>query len=1150
MRIAPPFGSHPHPLPGKNMPVRSIYTVPRASRLLLSALLVGVIMPAASRAQRASGAAADSASPSWDVTLARGKTRDIDFTTTEGTWMSADISADGAWIYFDLLGHVYRVSSNGGTAQSLTQSSGVALNYQPRISPDGKTIAFISDRRGQNNLWIMNADGSKPRAVYTDLAVTAAEPAWTPDGQFIVVKRGGGGGGEGGVGAGGGGLVMYHRDGGTGVTLVPGGSAPTVSADGKYVYYQVTMATVTDKQPLAGSMQLRRLELKGGEILDITNGESVGAAAGRFSSGGGAMPEISPDGRWLAFARQIPDGLIEFKGHKYGPRTALWLRDIKTGAERMLMDPIDPMVTSGSKTLGVLPRYKWATDGNSLVLAQGGKLRRVDVGSGTVSTIAFTAQVHRTISEMARREFRVSDGAVDAQFVRWPSASTDGTLIAFQALGHIYVQKGATGTPSRVTPATFTPLEYAPTWSPDGKSIAFVTFDDGNRGHLWTVAATGGAPTRLSRTEADFVDPVWSPDGRSVVVARGEGATARGRTLTHNTWYDLVRYATAGNDTGVVITTIPRPTGVSVGSEARRQMLRPSFGPEGRLFYPDERAGTPTAGGAPGGRGGTALVSVKADGTDRQTHVTFPAADEMVPSPDGQYIAFQEGDNVYLTTLAWSGVGANPLPIEKRRGAFPVTQLSRDGGIFPRWRDRNTLEWGSGNRFFVYHVDTKGADTITLRVSAPRAIPAGTIAITNARLITLDNKKVIDGGTIVVKGSRITCVGQCSTSGADRVVDASGKTIVPGFVDMHSHHYREWRGMRPPHDFEQAIYLAYGVTTTMDVSTWSQNVFPTAELIEAGEMIGPRTFSTGDNVSAGDGSRTNEITNLATAQAVVRRMNDWGATQIKQYAQPRREQRQWIAEASRKIGINVTSEGSDFFEDLAMIMDGQTGWEHPFSEVPMYSDGAKFLGQAKATYSPTLVVAGPQAWNIEYFFQSSDWWKDPKQRRWFPWRALVPQLRVRTLRPETDYSFPLIAQAMADIIKEGGYGALGSHGEQHGIAPHWELWMGASALGNMGALEVASLHGAKFLGADKDLGSIEVGKLADFLILNTNPLDNIRNTTDIKWVVKGGTMYDAMSLDQVWPKAVPFGPYYWVNDDALQQNTKATTIYDVQPKKP
>jgi len=176
-------------------------------------------------------------------------------------------------------------------------------------------------------------------------------------------------------------------------------------------------------------------------------------------------------------------------------------------------------------------------------------------------------------------------------------------------------------------------------------------------------------------------------------------------------------------------------------------------------------------------------------------------------------------------------------------------------------------------------------------------------------------------------------------------------------------------------------------------------------------------------------------------------------------------------------------------------------------------------------------------------------WKDPKQRRWFPWRALIPQTRVRWLRPATDYSYPMIAQAVADIIAEGGWGAMGAHGEHHGLADHWEVWMEATALGNMGALEVASLHGAHFLGADKDLGSIEVGKLADLMVLNSNPLDNIRNTTDAKYVMKGGKLYDAMSLDEIWPKAVPFGAYYWVNDDMLQMNTKPTDLFD-KPKKP
>ena len=1119
-------------------------------RIVALAAVPGAVVAPPVSAQRP---ATDSAARgSWDVTLARGTTRDIDFTTSEGTWMSADLSPDGSWLVFDLLGHIYKLPAAGGEATVLTQNSGVALNFQPRISPDGRTIAFITDRRGQYNLWVMNADGSNPRAVFSDVNVTAFEPAWTPDGRFIVVRRAtrGGGGGPGGPAAAG--LWMYHKDGGTGVQLVAAGTGgsnaspawPTISGDGKHLYYQVGM-DVTPRDPLSGSVQLRRFSFADGQMVDITAGETGSAAAGRFSSGGAAAPEVSPDGRWLAFARQIPDGTLTFKGHEFGPRTALWLRDLKTGAERILMDPIEPMAGSGSKAMGILPRYRWAPDGRSLLITQGGKLRRVDVATRNVSTIPFTARVQRTISQMARREFRIEDSPFAVKFFRWASASPDGKQIAFQAVGRVYVQAGTAGAPKRLTPPGFAPLEFAPAWSPDGRWISFVTWDDTGRGQLWKVASGGGAPQRLTSEPGDYADPVWSTDGREVIVARGEGATARGRTMTHNAWFDVVRVnanAPARGDSGVAIATITRPSGSSIGGEARRQLPRPSAGPEGRIFWPEQLPPTESV-------RGTVLVSVKADGSDRQEHVTFPAADEITPSPDGSWVAFQEGDNVYVSPLAWGGIGDKTQRVEKRRATFPAKQLTRDGGLFPRWRNDSTLEYSSGAAFYVHHVGSGRTDTTTFHLTVPRAVPSGSVALTNARIITLNNRNVIERGTIVVQGSRISCVGECTTAGVGRVVDVAGKTIIPGIVDMHSHHYREWRGMRPRRDFEQAIYLAYGITTTLDVSMYSQNMFPTAELIEAGELIGPRGFSTGDNITAGDAARANEINNPADALAMVRKMASWGATSIKQYAQPRRDQRQWTAEAARTVGMNETSEGGFFLENLGFIMDGQTGWEHAFSEVPMYSDGARFFGKAGATYSPTLVVAGPGAWSIEYWFQESDVWKDAKQRRWFPWRALVPHTRVRTLRPSTDYSYPLIAQAMADIIAEGGWGALGSHGEHHGLAPHWELWMGATALGSHGALEVASLHGARFLGADRDLGSLEVGKLADLVVLNGNPLENIRATADAHYVMKGGTLYDAMSLDQVWPHAVPFGPNYWVNADALQSNTRGTDTFD-KPRKP
>jgi hypothetical protein len=415
-----------------------------------------------------------------------------------------------------------------------------------------------------------------------------------------------------------------------------------------------------------------------------------------------------------------------------------------------------------------------------------------------------------------------------------------------------------------------------------------------------------------------------------------------------------------------------------------------------------------------------------------------------------------------------------------------------------------------------------------------------------ARIITLENRKVIEQGTVVVKGGRIACVGECSTAGVSQVFDLRGKTIIPGWVDMHAHHHWTEEGVIPRRGYENASYLAYGVTTDLDPWAWAQNVFTSAELIEAGLAIGPRTFSTGMGVWSGDSPYHNEITSYEDAERELKRLKSWGAVAVKQYTLPRREQRQWIVEIARRLGLRVTAEGEDNDYDLGMIMDGQTGFEHAGGYVPLYSDVTTFLGLARAVYSPTLVVGGPGLpWADQYFRQETELWKDEKQRRWVPWYSLMSS-RHRTMRPASDYAFPVLAQGMADVIAAGGYGALGSHGVQLGIAAHWDVWVMASALGPIGALEVASLHGAHFLGAEQDIGSIAVGKLADLMVLNSNPLENIRNTADLKLVMKGGLLYEASTLDEIWPERKPFGEYYWVNPDALRSDVRSVGYWDHQ----
>jgi Tol biopolymer transport system component len=1081
------------------------------------------LMPSALAAQ-ATGAT----SQEWDVTQARGQARVVDFTTEEGTWLSVDVSPDGSWMVFDLVGHVYRApTSGGGEAVSLTQDAGVSMNYMPRISPDGRTIAFVSDRKGQANLWIMDADGANPKAVFTDRNVRASLPAWTPDGEYIVFKRSPVGSGS---AAGSGGIWMIHRDGGDGVQLIAENAAtwPSVSPDGRYVYHQFSSG---DADALMGHVQVRRLDRRTGTVVDITSGTADNAAASRASSGGAWSPEISPDGRWLAFARQIPDGTIEWKGHEFGPRTALWLRDLETGSESLLMDPIAVSVEANSYTQSMLPGYAWARDGRSLVLWAGGKIRRVDVASGEVATLSFRARVNRTLSELAWAPFRIEDGAFQSKFLRWQTASPDGQRIAFQSIGRIWAQPRAGGEAKRITPADFPEeQEFAPAWSPDGRWIAFTTWTDTLGGHVWKVPASGGRPVRLTTQPGEYVHPAWSPDGRTLVLARGSGATARGRTVTHNPWWDVVTLSADGGAT-TEVARVALPTGMSPSSVARRSILAPSWGPEGRIFYPEFRSGT---------RGlRTVLVSVRPDGLEPRDHLILPYADEVVPSPDGKWAAFQEGDNVYLTALPYQGTGATTVELEKRDGKLPVRRLSLEGGMFPRWRDANTVEFGSGTRWFAYRVEEETTDTVRLALTVQRDLPTGTVAFTGARIVTAEGDEVIEGGTVVVQGARIRCVGACDTGGVDRVIDAAGKTIIPGWVDMHAHHYREHRGYRPLRDYELAIALAYGVTANLDNSMWSQNLFPTAEMVEAGRMIGPRTYTTGDPLYQGDAARNNDLTSYEEVVHDVRRLKDWGVVSLKQYQQPRRDQRQWVTDVARAEGLMVTSEGGDLFYDVGMVLDGHSGWEHPIPQVPLFSDLARFFGRAGTVYSPTFVVVGTADWNIEFFYADTDLWKDAKQRRWMPWRQNMGHLRRRWLRPVTDYSWPLLAQGVADIVAEGGHAAIGSHGEHLGIAAQWEVWMAASALGPLGAIRMGTLDGAYFLGADEDLGSIRAGKLADLQVLDANPLEDIRNTAKIRWVVKGGVVYEAETLNEVWPRQRPFGPYTWVDEDALKQDKKS-----------
>lgn len=1137
-------------------PVRSV------ARSILQTALGGLLLAlpfhyyAAAQTDRPDGGDRVPPSPAWqwadsgwDTTKPRGTVRDIEFTTREGTWMSMDVSPDGRWLTFDLLGHVYLMSSDGGRAVALTQDSGIALNFHPRFSPDGQRIAFVSDRTGQNALWTMHVDGSNVRQVFFDRDSRIAEPQWTPDGRHIIAVRESATPGRG-----------WHRrttdlwlfpaDGGDGKRIIGGTMAqyngPAVSPDGSRLFFHVSYFTNNRYGTQAGhriqSIDLGRAvrgeDVEPVEVVGIRK-EHNGYQAFQVTDPSlqppdvtaHIAPQVSPDGRYLAYAREIDGETFSWRGHSLEPRTALWLLDLSTGNTRQLASPAtkDLSAAHAMYSYRTFPGYAWSPDSRYIYVTREGGIARISVASGEISEIPFEAEVRRTISEQVRGRQSITD-RFDVRAPRWPATSPDGTRLAFIALGQLWIKDTRSGRLTQVGEPSSTELYLTPDWTPDGRSLLYATWNDRERGHLW-IHTPGQQARRLTELPGEYLYPQMTTDGRFVIALRGPQQPSRG----WNPWaasegWEIVRMASSdGELQTLAVTHVPR---------------HPRLGADGRIHFeyqPDPAATAALYNPYPppsATEQRVTLQSINPDGTALRAHAILPArvpqrgANAAAISPDGRRVAFTSAREIFIADLtAVSAVDGLPyIDPDPNLPSPGVTRISVQGGLDHRWKDSDTLEYVSGNMHVSHDLRSGEVTRVPLGLNATRPAPAGTIAFTNARIITMRGDEVLENADLVVRGSRIACVGECAVAGADRVVDLAGKTLMPGIVDVHVHETNFPLGILPQHIPSMATKLAYGVTTILDPSTNSESAFPLAERIDAGLLLGPRVYSVGEIIvspGVGFGDQL-DIEDFADARTAVARRAEWGAISIKNFRQARRDQTQKVIEAARNHDVTVTGEGGPLYFTLSFAMDGQTGWEHNLGPLPIYSDVARFLGQAGMVYSPTASVAGHGKGAIDFFRSRHDLRDDEKYRRFMP-MALIRQNMERTQSvPDTYYSFPMLAEGLKDIIAEGGYGAIGEHSEQNGIGSHWEIWAYASALDPHDALRVATLHGAHFIGLDQEIGSIEAGKLADLLILERNPLDDIRNTLAISQVMKGGWLHDGATLDQVWPEPTPYGPAPWV----------------------
>ncbi|WP_085219443.1 amidohydrolase family protein [Allosphingosinicella indica] len=1032
----------------------------------------------------------------WDVMAPPMKTRPVTISTDEGTWMNLDVSPDGRTIAFDLLGDIYTMPVTGGRATRI--AAGLAYEVQPRFSPDGSQIAFTSDRGGGDNIWLMNADGSNKRQLTKESFTLLNNPTWSPDGQSIAARKHFTTGRSLGTGE----VWLYHIAGGSGVALVERPNPqhqkelgePMFSPDGKAIYfsYDSTPGGVFQyaQNSNAELFRIDRYDMETGERSTVTGGP-----------GGAVRPAPSPDGRYLAFVR------------RERAESKLYLKDLLTGQERKIYDDLDQDVQETWAVTGVYPNMDWTPDSRSLVFWAGGKIRRIDADGTNASEIPFGVSDTRDVIDPPRPLVDAWSPSFTTRMPRFAALSPDGRNVVFESLGRLYVKPASGNGAARPLTAQDGDFQLFPSWSRDGTRIAFVSWNDARLGEIRTVAADGSGMQTVTADPGHYRRPRFSPDGQTIVYEAGAAGN-----LTSDQW---------NTDPGVFRIPAAGGTPVKLASSAGN----PHFGAANDRVFMEVSEDRKRK-----------LVSTDWSGKDRRVH----AEGEMVigydVSPGGDYVAFRENYNLYVAPLLAAG---KTISLSAKDGATRVFRATGDGGQYMHWGPGGrTLGWSMGP--VLYQADaaalvrpgetgyTAPRTGIAIGISAQSDAPQGVVALVGAKVVSMADASggVIEDGVVIVENNRIKAVGPRGSvvipAGA-KTVDVAGKTIIPGIIDAHAHGPQGEDDLIPQQNWEAQAHLAFGVTTVHDPSNTSSEVFGAAEMQRAGLILAPRIFSTGEIVYGAKSPGVYAlIDGYDDALGHVRRLKVQGAHSIKNYNQPRRDQRQQVVAAAKAENIAVVAEGASLFsQDITLIQDGNTTLEHSIPQAALYKDVLDFFGQTKVGYTPTLGVTYGGPGGEPYWLQESEVWKHPILSRHVPRRLLEAEM-VRVVKaPAEDYADTKSARTARQIMQRGVPTSIGGHGQQQGIAAHWDIWsLVKGGWTPIEALGAATRVPAAALGF-RDIGSLQPGKLADLVILDADPTADIRNTEKISKVMLNGRLYDPLTLNEEVTGNRTRQPYYW-----------------------
>ena len=1069
---------------------------------VLAAFVAAAMLAVAQETPQSPRAVAKDEKPKWDVAAPPLPTRTVNINVDEGTWMDVDVSPDGKEIAFDMLGDIYTMPIAGGTPTRIAE--GIPFEMQPRFSPDGKRIAFTSDRGGGDNIWVMNVDGSDKRPLTKEEFRLLNEPAWSPDGRFVAARKHFTTGRSLGTGE----IWIYHVGGGDGYVAVKRASEalqkelgePVYAPDGKAIYYTRNVSrgnTFEYAQDSNTSLfEIERYEFATGKVSTAVNG-----------AGGATRPTPSPDGKKLAFVRRERN------------LSKLYVKDLDSGQLTKLYDTLDPDQQETWAVNGLYPGMDWTPDSKSIVFWAGGNIRRVDM-AGRSNVIPFRVNDTRIVIDPPQPKTEVAPDTFRTRMPRFVTVSPDNKRVVFESLGKLYVKQLPSGAPTRLTQTKGQEMELFPSWSRDGQRLVYVEWTDAGLGHIRTMAATGGGGKVVTAEPGHYRRPRFSPDGQTIVFEKGQGGYLLSQLRSDNPGVYVVP------SVGGAMTKVSDDGG------------SPQFGSANdRIFM--------TRGKDESGE----LVSTDLNGEAVRTHASGEMVASYEVSPDGAMMAFRDNFAAYVMPLA---AGPQDVGAGKGGSAMPIVKASQGGATYLSWTDGGRqLNWSLGPTLYSASLDTmvptsppkdgekptyKPPETgVDLSIPVTSAKPTGTLVLTNARIVTMAdaNGGVIENGVIIINDNRITRVGPSASvpvPAGVRTIDLKGKTIIPGMIDAHAHGPQGDDDIIPNQNWSAIAHLALGVTTVFDPSNAASEAFVSEEMQRAGLILGPRTFSTGEIVYGARSRGTlNDIKDYDDARAHVHRLKVQGAAGIKNYNQPRRNQRQQVVAAAIAENIQVVAEGASLFaQDIALIGDGNTALEHNIPQLVLYEDVISFFAQTKVAYTPTLVVTYGGLAADPYWRLHTDVWRHPILSKHVPPHILQPNNVRRTAAPDEDFVDAKSAAQAKKLFDRGVVVTIGAHGQEEGMGTHWELWSFVrGGFSPLDALKVATIMPARKIGMEKDIGSLEAGKLADLVVLDANPLTDIRNSDKISGVMVNGRLYDPVTMNEIAPGAAKKVPYYW-----------------------